>query len=238
VSDDDAREAAKAERRQRREEKRIGAFLELAGVEQRHADGGTLLTERVLLVEGWYRAHYAIYDRDGRKVGDAAEFPASGASSASRARLEIHDPDDRCILALLVASRLGVEPDTVLADDGTELARLEKRWGADPRATDENRVMRQIHRFGMTYRVVTAGGAPIGRIIRPPGRRNFRRLVETQSGAPVARVSRARGGSGATGQERVYVADMHPFIDPRLRATALFAGLLWDYYTTAWEPGG
>ena len=60
-------------------------------------------------------------------------------------------------------------------------------------------------------------------------------LVLDGSGRRAAIVTRTIGATVST--TRHYVIDIDEPVDDRLRATALAVGLLWDWYTIAWDAG-
>ncbi|MGZ6589709.1 MAG: hypothetical protein ACXVH3_36360 [Solirubrobacteraceae bacterium] len=197
--------------------------------------GGTALTEPVVLVEGVHRATYQVLDRDDRSLGQIQ--PAGRCPPAHRARYELLAADGSPVLAMHVAQRTGGHPDVILAADDTELVRLQ------PAGPDR----RPFGRVGFGARWLISGEERIGHLGGTEPRRRPQatktrqrqvRVITDASGAEVARVVRVLGGAGPSGTDRRFVVELSDGDDDRIRAAALFVGVLWDWYIVSWDAGG
>lgn len=136
-----------------------------------------------------------------------------------------------------VAQRTGENPDVILAANDTELVRLQP---AGPDA-------RPFGRVGFGTRWLISGEERIGYLRETDQRRRTQvtkrgqrhvRVITDAGGAEVARVVRVRGGPGPSGTERRFVVDVSDGADDRIRAAAVFVGVLWDWYIVSWDAGG
>ena len=196
--------------------------------------GGTVLTERVVLVEGVHREAYQVLDRDDRSLGQIQ--PADRCPPTHRVRYELLSPDGSPVLAMHVAQRTGGHPDVILAADDTELVHLQ------PAGPDR----RPFGRVGFGARWLISGEERIGHLRgteprrRPQATKRQRqvRVITDAGGAEVARVVRVLGGAGPRGTDRRFVVELSDGADDRIRAAAVLVGVLWDWYIVSWDAGG
>lgn len=197
--------------------------LRLCEIPEQGDGGGTMLTERVVLIEGTREllpAYLALRSRDGRPLGQAA-VNLEVRPPQRRVRVDLRDPDGRETLTLLISGALRRAPDAVLDAAGVEIARLEKtsRW---PR-----RISRDI----------TADGQLVGKVIKAPMKYGQAMSIQDMVGRQVARVVMVRDDKVAD-DPVVYAVVVEDSCDPRLHSCAIATTLVWEWYRGHWEPGG
>jgi hypothetical protein len=233
----------KAQARERKREARrtelLARWLERAGIsaDDSRAHGGTPLTEPVLVMEGVHRGPYFLFDHAGRAVGGIRR--AETRPPGCRERFEVIGLEDETgSVAIQIGQRHGHDPDVISAADGTPLLCLHRAEPSAEAIAPRPRVFRS-NSLGFASRTLLDGQRPVGTLHLPPGRRwGPVRVITDAHGADVARITRTLGGSGPSGTKRAFVIDIQDGTEERLRAAALFAGLLWDWNIISWEAGG
>ena len=212
--------------------------LAAAGIDPQDARprGGTALTEPIVVVDGVHRGAYDLRDRDDHELGRLE--PVERCPPAFRARYELLAPDGAVVLALHIAERSGGHADVILDADDTELVRLRPIHPGDEPRAPRTRRPRPLERLGLRSRWLMSGEGRIGQLHRSEHRRPRMHVITDTGGVEVARVCRVVGGAGPSGTDRQFIIDVADGVDHRVRATAVLAGVLWDYSIISWDAGG
>jgi hypothetical protein len=217
------RRATRKATRLARKAQELQELLRLCEIPEQGDGGGTMLTERVVLIEDTRElpAYLALRSRDGRPLGQSAVNLDVRPPQGLSARLDLRDPDGREMLTLLISGGFRRSPDVVLDAAGVEIARLEKtsRW---PR-----RISRDI----------TADGQLVGKVIEAPMAYAQAMSIQDLVGHEAAQVVMVRRDDVAD-DPVVYAVVVEDSCDPRLHSCALATTLVWEWYRSHWEPGG
>jgi hypothetical protein len=218
--------------------RRLGRALMTAGIDPQdpRPRGPTALTAPIVILEGEHRGTYAVIDPDERPLGHVQ--PAGECPPAFRARYELLAPDGSPVLVLHVAPRSGREADLITSADGTELVRLEPADRDDELLTPHTPRRRPLGRLGFGPRWLISGDERVGAMRRADKRGPGMRIIADARGADVARVVRTSGGAGPSGTQRRFVIALSDAADDRMRAVAVFVGVLWDWYISSWDAEG
>lgn len=188
--------------------------------EQAEGGGGTLFTERVLVVNQKAKlferkAEYTVFDRHGRKVGGVREFGISmarlavGRENATK-RLEIVDADGTPRLTLTRPATVWKSKVTVMRADGSLVGHL---------AQESLGVMASVFggRFNVRFRM-EADGATLGSV-NAEDWRAWDFSIQDAAGSEIARITKTWAGFGKERFTKAdnYVLQVHrELVDPLL----------------------
>ena len=187
--------------------------------------GGTLLTERVLVVSQKAKlievhAEYAIYNQQGQLIGAVREVGQSlfkktvGSDGASSHRLLVLDTNGQVLMTLTQPVALIKAKVMVRTPDGTEIGQIVKKWAS---------------LLGRMTFSLERGGQPLGSI-NAEDRTSWEFNIQDAVGNEIARVSKTKAGLAKelfTKGDNYVVSINRPLEDP-LRSLVIAAALALD----------
>lgn len=193
--------------------------------------GGTLFTERVLVVNQKAKlfekkAEYAVFDQHGRKVGGVREFGTSmstwvvGRDSATK-RLQIVDAEGRPLLTLTRPATVLKSKVTVMREDGTHVGEI---------VQESLGVMASVlgGKFNVRFRM-EAGGKTLG-TINADDWRAWDFSIQGPNGSEIARITKTWAGFGKENFTKAdnYVLEMHTTLEDPLLTLVVSSALVVD----------